>query len=72
VSPALLIPIALLALLALLLYRRLVRAPGYTSPALRIGAVVTLVTLSAAIIVASPTREAPSTVVRRDSSAPSG
>lgn len=50
-SPALLIPIALLALLALLLYRRLVRAPGYTSPALRIGAVVTLVTLSAAIIV---------------------
>ncbi|MGA8046714.1 MAG: metallophosphoesterase, partial [Dermatophilaceae bacterium] len=50
-SPAALVPVAVLALLALLLYRRLVRAPGYTSRALRIGAALGLVALSAAIIV---------------------
>ncbi|KAB7743921.1 metallophosphoesterase [Nostocoides sp. F2B08] len=50
-SPALLVPVAVLGLLALLLYRRLVRAPGYTSRALRIGAIIGLVALSAAIIV---------------------
>lgn len=50
VSPTVLVPIVVLALLALLLYRRLVRAPGYTSRALHIGAALGLAALSAAIV----------------------
>lgn len=47
----LLVPLFVLGLSGLLLYRRLVRAPGYTSLALRLGAVVLLVILTAAIFV---------------------
>ncbi|MDO5502825.1 MAG: metallophosphoesterase [Actinomycetia bacterium] len=50
-SPVLLIPIAVLGLFGVLLYRRLVRAPRYTSPWVRWGAIAALVALSAAIFV---------------------
>jgi uncharacterized protein len=46
-----LVPVVVLALLGLLLYRRLVRAPGYTSRALRVTAAVALALLGAAVVV---------------------
>jgi uncharacterized protein len=51
VSAALLAPLVVLALFGLLLYRRLVRAPGYTSLGVRVGAGVTLVALAGAVVV---------------------
>ena len=51
VSPVLVVPVAILALLGVLLYRRLVLAPRYAAPALRIGAGLGLVALSAAVVV---------------------
>ena len=47
----LLVPLLVLGLSGLLLYRRLVRAPGYTSLVLRLGAAALLVVLTAAIFV---------------------
>jgi uncharacterized protein len=46
-----LVPVVVLVLLGLLLYRRLVRAPGYTSRALRVTAAVALALLGAAVVV---------------------
>ena len=51
VSPALLVPIGILALFGTLLYRRLVRAPGYRRRGLRLGAALTLAVLAAAVVV---------------------
>jgi len=51
VSLALLVPLVILGLFGLLLYRRLVRAPGYTSLTLRVGAVLVLIAMTAAIFV---------------------
>lgn len=47
----LLVPLLILGLFVLLLYRRLVRAPGYTSLVIRLGAVVVLLIMTAAIFV---------------------
>jgi uncharacterized protein len=46
-----LVPVAVLALLGLLLYRRLVSAPGYASRALRVTAAAALALLGAAVVV---------------------
>lgn len=51
VSLALLVPLVILGLFGLLLYRRLVRAPGYTSLAVRVGGVLVLIAMTAAIFV---------------------
>ncbi|MCA1780662.1 MAG: metallophosphoesterase [Dermatophilaceae bacterium] len=50
-SAVFLIPLAILALFALLLYRRLVRAPGYASLWVRVGTAVLLAALAGAIVV---------------------
>jgi len=51
VSLALLVPLVILGLFGLLLYRRLVRAPGYASLAVRVGGVLVLIAMTAAIFV---------------------
>ena len=51
---ALIAPVLLLLLFGIILYRRFVRAPRYQSLLIRIGAVVGLVAMSAAIIDVSP------------------
>ena len=50
-SPILLVPVLVLVLFATLLYRRLVRAPGYQSVWLRVGAIAVLAGLGIAVFV---------------------